>query len=272
MVRPQASIIVPLRRQRSDWLRQCVTSGLNQTANVEVIVVCAEDTPRENRALLEQLSAAFEHLRVFTRPAGCGFAGAINAGVAAARADRVGMLLSDDWLHEHTLATCLGVEADLVSTGMEGFSADGTESLWCKDQSNAVYNTLTGIEEQADYLGHFLLIRKALFEAVGGVDPEVGLTGADDYDLPWTLLEAGATVSIVEERLYCARDHGEERLTLRDPAQQLRDLRRVLTKHGVSPERIEVLVDNKRRWYGAPTHVALHDPRWFLSTDPGGSD
>jgi hypothetical protein len=100
--------------------------------------------------------------------------------------------------------------------------------------------------------------------AAGGVDPGVGLTGADDYDLIWTLLERGASVRLVPRALYHYRDHEGLRLTNRPQAEQVRDLRLILAKHGVGPEETERLVTEKRKWYGVPCQVALRDPDWYL--------
>ena len=47
------------------------------------------------------------------------------------------------------------------------------------------------------------------------------------------VINAGATADIVEERLYCYRDHSGIRLTLRPKEDQIRDLEKILDKHGV---------------------------------------
>ena len=67
-----------------------------------------------------------------------------------------------------------------------------------------------------------MLSEKRALLNVGGVDEHVGLTGCDDYDLIWTMLERGATVHVLERPLYNYRDHGEERLTLRSREAQIR--------------------------------------------------
>ena len=67
---------------------------------------------------------------------------------------------------------------------------------------------------------------------MGGVDATIGQTGPDDYDLLWTLLEYGASVSIVEESLYCYRDHAQAwRLSLKPAGEQTENLKKILSKH-----------------------------------------
>ena len=95
-----------------------------------------------------------------------------------------------------------------------------------------------------------------------GLDESIGdAPGIDDYDFIWTLLEHGATVSIIEERLYCYRDHKEQRLTLRDPAEQVCNLVRILAKHGIRPAEQKEIVRRHSIWFGKPLHRVSADAR-----------
>lgn len=259
----RATVVVPLLSQRDDWLRACVLSALDQTIATSVVVVTAARTPSSNRDTLAELQRRSEDLHFFERPTGHGFAHAINAGFQFASTERVGLLLSDDWLLPDAVESCVAVDADMVVTGRQAYAADGTTHLWTRVPSREKFDALTTLEEKAGLVGHFLLFRRERFLAVGGVDADVGLTGADDYDLPWTLLEHGASVGFVERALYGYRDHDETRLTLRDREVQVRDLRRVLAKHGLAAEEIERLVRRKEKWFGVPSHYALENPDWY---------
>jgi len=104
---------------------------------------------------------------------------------------------------------------------------------------------------------------------VGGVDEQVGLTGPDDFDMIWTLLERGASVSIVGEQLYNYRDHSGERLTLRGAQAQIDDLQKILDKHGVhGEERAQILAWHSVA-YGLPYHLSVH--RQANLTPPGSA-
>jgi len=112
------------------------------------------------------------------------------------------------------------------------------------------------LERRAAYLQHFFLFSRAALAAVGGLDETLGdAPGIDDYDLVWTLLERGATVGIVGRSLYNYRDHAGERLTLRDPAQLVRTLERILDKHGVGGDERQRLIAQHARWFGQPIHA-----------------
>lgn len=254
--RPAAGIVIPLLNQRDSWLRQCVLSALRQTVPADVVVVCSPRTPVANLATLRNLEERFHRLRTCVQQ-GDGFAAAINQGFRKAECERIGLLLSDDWLRPEAVEKCLACDSDIVSTGLTCFAGNGAdefESL-SSDPRCSVYKNLATLEQKAHYLTHFFLFRAAKIAEASGLDESIGdAPGIDDYDFIWTLLELGATVSIVEERLYCYRDHNGQRLTLRNPAEQVRNLVRILAKHGIRPEDQEEIVRRHSVWFGKPLH------------------
>ena len=262
----RATIVMPLLAQQDDWLRQSLASALNQTVPTAVLVVTSEETPGANHDILRELS--HPRLEVMRRQPGDGFAGAINLGFREARTSRVGLLLTDDWLSPEAVERCIVETADIVASAQIGYAADGVRRFWQVSADQARFDALPSLQAKASYVGHFLLFRRSKVLAVGGVDPEIGLTGADDYDLIWTLLEHGASVKLVPEPLYHYRDHDGLRLTLRNQEDQIRDLRKILAKHRVTPEETERLVAQKAKWYGVPGHVAIANPEWFHKLPP----
>lgn len=255
-MKPQASIVVPLLRQPLPWLMRCVRSALDQTVPTEVIVVVSPLTPSVLGDALADLRLVAPGLSVMPE-SGTGFAAALNTGIRAATSDRVGFLLADDWLEPSAVAVCLQHAADIVSTGMAFWHDDGTTPLGelHRRPTQERFESLPSIERRASYLEHFFLFRREVLLAVGGVDESIGLTGADDFDLIWTLLERGASVQVLPDPLYNYRDHFGERLTLRDPALMRQDLARVLAKHGVPPDERERMLDEHAEWFGEPVHV-----------------
>lgn len=254
---PAASVVIPVLEQRADWLVQCVGSALSQTAGCEVIVVVSPRSPPSVREAVEPLGRAHGRLSVIVQDRD-GFAAALNTGIARSSAGRVGFLLSDDWLEPAAVDTCLQYEADIVSTGLRVWGADGATRFDSIERrpTQAQFESLPSLERQASYLEHFFLFDRKMLLRVGGVDENIGLTGADDYDLIWTLLEQGARVKVVPDQLYNYRDHFEQRLTLRDPELQARDLGRILDKHGVGGAERERILRTHSAWFGAPVHVA----------------
>ena len=134
---------------------------------------------------------------------------------------------------------------------MAVFDETGTrELLLSKPKTQAVYNQLQSLEERASYIGHFLLFRRDKLLSIGGVDETIGNVGPDDFDMIWTLLEADASIIVVEDKLYCCRDHAGVRLTLRPKEDQVRDLEKILDKHGVFGADRERSLRLHARWFG----------------------
>jgi glycosyltransferase involved in cell wall biosynthesis len=243
-----ASVLIPLLRQEDAYLEQAVRSACTQTAVCEVVVAKSPRTPASNLTVLERLQAAFSQLVVADRGPAQGMAGALNAALRLARADRVGFLMSDDWLEPETVARCLPVERDIVSTGLTAYLSDGrTEFPQASvDLSPEAFAAQPSLHGKAAYLSHFYLLRKAKVQEVGGLDESLDVAagcGVDDFDLIWTMLEHGASVGIVERRLYNYRDHPGQRLTLANRESSLEALRRILDKHGLEGrERLAAMI------------------------------
>jgi len=257
---PAATIIIPLKRQQDAWLEQCVLSAVGQSASCETLVVRAADAPPSNLALLERLAQEWGNLRLMVAEQPGSFPAKINQGIRYARAERIGLLLSDDWLDREAVAHCLPIDADIVCTGHTAYYADGVTVLQGASKTLTMrdYLKLPTLEAKANYLEHFFLFRRAALSEAGGLDETIGnFPGIDDYDLIWTLLEHGATVGIVEHRLYNYRDHDEERLTLADPVQAARNLEKILRKHGIAESEIPAMVRAKSRWFGKPLYEVL---------------
>jgi hypothetical protein len=181
----------------------------------------------------------------------------------AATAGRIGILLSDDWLEPDCIAECLRYQQDIVSTSHRFYHADGTTPIprAARLLRLADFEAQRTLEEKASYLTHFFLFQKAALERAGYVDETVGdYPGIDDYHMIWTMLEQGATVAIVEKFVHNMRDHDGERLTLADPVQAVRNLEKILRKHGVEEPDFSRLVREHGRWYGKTLLAVLNEP------------
>ncbi len=256
-----ATIVVPLLRQVDQWLDQALQSALLQSVSTEVVVVRSERTPPSNLQILTGLAKHFVNLSVLLRDKPESFPGAINKGIRYAKSERVGLLLSDDWLDEHAVAECLLNNSDIVSTGSVVYFPDGgVNERACRRRSINEFNSLSTLEERANYLGHFLMFRRQFVLDAGGLDESIGnYPGIDDFDLLWTLLERQAIVSIVEKQLYHYRDHDGERLTLQDEAVMIENFKKILRKHGVAEDDVSGIVGRYSRWFGKPIYRVMND-------------
>jgi GT2 family glycosyltransferase len=254
-----ATIIVPLLRQREEWLTQCLDSAVTQTVPCEVLVVVSQRTPDSNLRAVSRVRSNASTLTVLTEERE-GFPAAINTGIRAAACGRVGLLLSDDWLEPDAAEECLKYPEDLVSAGNTVYDADGvTRFPLIRGIPDAKeYDRLPTLESKARYLSHFFMFQRAKLLEVGGLDETLGNTpGIDDYDLIWVLLEHGASVKVIERSLYNYRDHAGERQTLGDPAEKTETLRKILRKHRMPETEIDQRVASSARWFGRPIHEVL---------------
>lgn len=254
-----ATIVIPLLHQVDDWLEQSVRSAVEQSAPVEVLVITSPDTTASNHQVLENIARTFSNIKEIQRPPGANFATAINTGFSAAVTERVSLLFSDDWLARDAVGICMQRPEELITSGRTGFAANGKEQVWENVPNAAKFNSLQTVEARASYIGHFFLFNRENFLAVGGVDPSIGLTGADDYDLIWTLLEHDARVHVIEQSLYNCRDHDGIRLTMRARKDQVLDLKKILAKHGVTGAERDRLVAEKSKWYGVPGYQVIRE-------------
>jgi glycosyltransferase involved in cell wall biosynthesis len=256
---PAASIVIPVLRQRDAWLGRAVQSALAQTVATEVVVITSPHTPASNLAVLEAVGARHRadgragRLVVAPRTRS-GFPNAVNTGIGLATADRVGLLLSDDWLDADAIDETAAVDADIVSTGARRYDAAGVEIPRMRRALSAEqYAQRTTLEQRASYLTHFLLLRKPAVVAAGGLDETLGdAPGIDDYDLLWTLLERGASVGLTRRPVYNFTIHDGERLTMRSREGQLRTLERIFDKHGFHGEARARRLEEHARWFGRP--------------------
>jgi GT2 family glycosyltransferase len=258
---PPAAIVIPLLRQRDEWLMRAIASALEQTVTAEVIVITSPHTPASNLAVVERARAtAAGRLMVETRT-GTGFANAMNTGLGLVRASRVGFLLSDDWLEPTAIEECLAIDADIVSTGAIRVAECGRPLPHLRRALAAEeFAKRRTFEQQATYLTHFFLLRRAKLAEIGGLDERLGdAPGIDDYDLIWTLLEHGASVGLTNRPLYNLRIHAGERLTMRSGDAQLLTLERIFDKHGLTGAARERRIREHARWFGRPEDVVFEE-------------
>lgn len=266
---PAASVLIPLLRQNNAYLEQAIRSACDQTVSCQVVVARSSRTPSDNLAVLEGLQAAYPQLVVIEEDRPCGLAGALNSALRSAVAERVGFLMSDDWLEPEAVGACLAEDCDIVSTGLRVYLEDGTElSEAAVDLSPEGFAARPSLHLKAKYLSHFFLLRRTKVIEAGGLDESLGINagcGVDDFDLIWSMLERAASVGIIGRRLYNYRDHAGDRLTLADRNASLEALRRILDKHGLSGrERLQALISHGF-WQGKSLDQGIRQVKDHLS-------
>ena len=207
---PLVSLIIPTRNALH-LLRPCIASVLDRTryANYEILVV---DNGSDDPATLDYLRKieADSRVRVLRDARPFNFSALNNAAVRSARGELVGLLNNDieviapDWLAEmasHALLPGVGaVGARLlfpdqtlqhagVVLGIGGCAGHAQRGLAAGERGYFGRATLT--HTAAAVTGACLVIRKAIYEQVGGLDEENLAIAFNDVDFCLRVRAAG---------------------------------------------------------------------------------
>ena len=201
---PRVSVILPAYNA-ADTIGQALESAFAQSfTDYEVIVIDDGSTDR-----LEAAIAPYRDRVRLIRQRNRRISGAKNAGAAQACGEYLAFLDADDiWMPERLARTVAVLEADprcvLVSCGAATIDKDGTPSAEYSIGRSA--NLTPGLAEivsgQAQIKVSSILIRRAIFERIGGFDEAAfgRLRGGEDLYL-YALAREHGTIRLVPEAL-----------------------------------------------------------------------
>jgi GT2 family glycosyltransferase len=197
------SILVPVYNPPIDFLDECLQSVLKQSArNWQLIVVNDGSTKPEIAPWLEQFASEHEgdsRIKVSTKPNG-GISSALNAALAEATGEYMGMLDHDDALDPRCIETFSKVveangHPDAVYSDEDKINPRGEHfELYCKPDFSPEL-LLTQM-----YLCHFTIFKRDLVTKVGGLRAE--MDGGQDFDLALRLLPNLKNVIHIAQPLY----------------------------------------------------------------------
>jgi GT2 family glycosyltransferase len=197
------SILVPVYNPPIDFLDECLKSVLKQSAsNWQLIVVNDGSTKPEIAPWLEQFATEHEgdpRIKVSTKPNG-GISSALNAALAEATGEYMGMLDHDDALDPRCIETFSKVvqangHPDAVYSDEDKINPRGEHfELYCKPDFSPEL-LLTQM-----YLCHFTIFKRDLVTNVGGLRTD--MDGGQDFDLALRLLPNLKNVIHIPQPLY----------------------------------------------------------------------
>jgi glycosyltransferase involved in cell wall biosynthesis len=125
---PRVSVIVPVFNT-APYLARCLQS-LRESTLREIEIICVDDASTdESAAIVADFVRQDSRIRLIRHDRNMGLGGARNTGIAAARAEYVGGLDSDDWvgptMFEHLLEATDGGRADVVEGGLIQIDSSG---------------------------------------------------------------------------------------------------------------------------------------------------
>jgi glycosyltransferase involved in cell wall biosynthesis len=255
--------LMPVKHYHAGFLRAAVQSMFEQTCPDWRLLVIVEPPDRDEIAAV--LADELRDPRIETAIShGRQLAGALNAGMRAARTDFVAILLGDDtWAPEavEVLARNFAEhpEADFFHSARRAIDADGeplSKVLPCQLEVS-----LEDFARLTSPVKHILCWRREFALSIGGMDESLNSVGVDDFDFPWTMAEYGAAFHGMPECLYVYRDHRDDfRLTTHLPlSHHKREMTRILRKHGTDRERIARFLEEAEQGF---MRQCLYRSRW----------
>jgi hypothetical protein len=232
--------LVPVKEYHPPYLREAVGSLLAQTSTQWRALII--HTPSARAELEGELNGVARDPRItFVEQQGRKLGGALNTGMRAAVTEFTAILLGDDLWTPHAVEV---LDSNITAQWDIDFFHSSRRIIddWGEPISG-VHEALRDVgPEMFAEMGpvkHLLCWRREMALAIGGVDESLNSVGADDYDFPWSMMDAGARFAAVPECLYVYRDHRScRRLTTHLPLRtHLSETARILRKHGV-PETV----------------------------------
>jgi glycosyltransferase involved in cell wall biosynthesis len=236
------TILMPIREYHRPYLDQALGSVRGQTSPDWQLLVIVEPAHLGHFTALLEDELGDPRIRLIPNE-GRALAGKLNTGMRHATTDFVASLFADDMWE----STAVGVltrhiesfpHVDFFNASRRYIDDDG-------QPISGVYRSAT-VQGPEDFeLGspvkHLLCWRVSKALSFGGIDESLDSVGPDDWDFPWTMAEHDATFMPIEDCLYIYRDHRRcFRLTTHLPlSQHKREMRRIMVKHGVDPQKIE---------------------------------
>jgi GT2 family glycosyltransferase len=202
--RPLVSVVLPVFNTDPVWLDEAVASVRTQLYGDWELCIGDDGTTRsETAAVLASHCAADPRIRSVRLPVSEGVVGSSNAALALATGDLVAFLGAGDLLKPHALAEVVlhldrDPDVDVVYTDEDTLETDGrlVDPLFKPDWSPDQLLSL-------NYVGHLLVVRRALLEKLGGL--RRGYDGAHGHDLVLRAAEVTDRIAHVPEPLYTTR-------------------------------------------------------------------
>lgn len=199
--RPLISVILPTWNTDPDLLVRAISSVSQQTyANWE-LCICDDGSSRsDTRETLRQLVTCDTRLKVVFAESNQGISAASNMALELASGEFVTFLDHDDELTPEALYEFVGFfdeqpDIDVVYSDEDKIDVRGKRSEpFCKPDWSPEY--FRGVM----YVGHLLMIRRSLVEAVGGFDSS--FDGVQDYELMLRISERTDRIEHVALVLY----------------------------------------------------------------------
>jgi N-acetylglucosaminyl-diphospho-decaprenol L-rhamnosyltransferase len=203
--------VVVLNYNGARWLERCLASLKTQTIFDRLEIIVADNaSPDRSDELAARLMQGWPNGRVLQNGANLGFCEGNNRAARHARGRWLLFLNNDTWLEPECLEILLreteAARADASCPLILDYDSDSFQSLGAAGFD--VFGLASTRRSHPDRREVFMpegcayLIRREVFEQLGGFDPEFFMF-ADEFDLSWRLWRAGyRAVAVPASRLH----------------------------------------------------------------------
>ncbi|MDO5345613.1 MAG: glycosyltransferase family 2 protein [Lachnospiraceae bacterium] len=208
---PKISILVPVYHTPLNYLRDMIESVRNQSyENWELCIADGSVSPDGSRneallAVLKEYADADSRIKYVLLEKNLGISENTNGAAAIATGDYIGLLDHDDVLEPDALFEVVQAvslfQAQVVYTDEDKVSMDLAEYF----DPNLKPDFSPDLLCSHNYITHFFVVEKRIFDAAGGFHKECD--GAQDYDLIFRCTEAAERIHHITKVLYHWRMH-----------------------------------------------------------------
>lgn len=199
------SVLIPVYKPQLWYFRACVDSIRRQSYDSWELCLCDDASgDSELSELLGKMARNDPKVKVVQRQENGGISRATNDALALARGEFVALVDHDDVVERRALAeiaAAIDDDTDIVYTDEDKIRG-GERFLETPHLSNPHFKPDWAPELLLTYpyLGHLLVIRRALLEKIGGFRPE--FDGSQDFDVMLRATERARRVVHVPKLLY----------------------------------------------------------------------
>ncbi|MDO5539774.1 MAG: glycosyltransferase family 2 protein [Eubacteriales bacterium] len=202
---PKISILVPTYKTPVKFLKEMLDSVVAQTYGNWELCIADGGSGREVTDILDGYAAADERIKYVVLKENTGISGNTNGAAAMATGEYIALLDHDDLLSpdalfevvyamQETMPDVLYTDEDKVDTEGEEYFSPHLKPDFSPD-----------LLRSHNYITHLFVLKKALFDELGGFRSE--FDGAQDYDLILRSVERANEVRHVPKILYHWRMH-----------------------------------------------------------------
>jgi len=250
----RVTVLMPFKDTKVAFFREGLNSVFSQSSPLWNLIVIYDLS--ENTGTLEVLkdlsNSDDDRISVHKNESNL-LTGALNTGMRHAKTPYVCSLLCDDLLDKNAIEVLYEYingrpDIDFFHSSRMFIDENGKPI-------SSVYRARDSFDlsdfKNAGPVKHLLCWKTESAMAIGGMDESLGLHGADDYDFPWCMAEAGYSFKAIPECLYYYRDHrAHYRLTTHVPLEtQIEELKKIWRKHGLTEEEIQQQIKGRTSSY-----------------------